>query len=340
LPKRLAENPCQFSENFNYNNHIGGPESQAFPLPSKITARFPASTDFNAEVVAKPSPLMVESRRRRHSHCRLSHVRFELADDTTTDAEAGAPKRFDVELFIVHPTLDPAEISAALGLDAKFSHCVGEQRKTPKGTPLEGTHRDTRWRHTRRHETPDQWFADKVAELLDRIEPHREFLKKLRATGGRACVIVQFLGDGYFGDEIPQETLKKLADLELDLGIECFTDQQQRSGLKNIQIIDGALNCTFSIFQATDKEFALLFPDPQQDIQYAEALTSLPRQEEVGAALRRIWERPVRKQDALGIHGTLFYQLERYKTYYRANREDAIDPSAVNEAQRRLFGIG
>jgi hypothetical protein len=65
-----------------------------------------------------------------------------------------------------------------------------------------------------------------------------------------------------------------------------------------------------------------------------------PRQQEVGAALHRIWERPVRKQDVLGIHGTLLYQLERYKTYYRAKREDAIDPSAVNRAQRRLFGIG
>jgi len=262
-----------------------------------------------------------------------------LTDDTETDAGAGAPKRFDVELFIVHPTYDPAEISAALGLDAKFSHRVGEQRKTPKGTPLEGTYRDTRWRHSRRHETRDQWFGDKIAELLDRIEPHRGFLKKLRDTGGRACVIVQFLGDGYFGDEILQDTLTKLADLELDLGIECFTVPQQGGGMKNIQVVDSALNCTFSVFQATDEEFALLFPEPQQDIQYAEDLASLPRQEEVEAALRRIWERPIRKQDAQGIHGTLFYELERYKTYYRAKREDAVEPSAVNQAQRRLFGV-
>jgi hypothetical protein len=42
--------------------------------------------------------------------------------------------------------------------------------------------------------------------------------------------------------------------------------------MKNIQVIDGALNCTFSIFQATDEEFLLLFPDPRQDIQYAEDL--------------------------------------------------------------------
>jgi hypothetical protein len=32
--------------------------------------------------------------------------------------------------------------------------------------------------------------------------------------------------------------------------------------MKNIQVIDGALNCTFSIFEATDEEFALLFPEP------------------------------------------------------------------------------
>jgi hypothetical protein len=107
--------------------------------------------------------------------------------------------------------------------------------------------------------------------------------------------------------------------------------------MKNIQVIDGALNCTFSIFQATEEEFALLFPEARQDIQYSEDLPGLSNQEEVWAGLTRIWERPIRKQDAQGIHGTLFYQLERYKKYYRAKREDAIDPSAINHAQRSLF---
>jgi Domain of unknown function (DUF4279) len=149
-----------------------------------------------------------------------------MTESDETDVEENSPKRFDVELFIVHPTLDPAEIGAGLGLDAKFSHRMGDQRKTPKGTLLPGTHRDTRWRHCRRYETSDQWFAGKVAELIDCLEPHRAFLRNLRATGGTACVLVQFLGDGYFGDEIPREILTRLIDLELDLGIECFTDPQ------------------------------------------------------------------------------------------------------------------
>ena len=263
-----------------------------------------------------------------------------MKQNDETDVGATTSKRFDVELLIVHPTLDPAEISNALGLDANFSHRVGDQRKTPKGTLLSGTYQDTRWRYSRRHETPDQWFADKIAELIDRMEPHKAFLRELRSTGGKTSLILQFLGDGYFGDKIPQAILARLIDLELDFSIECFcAPPAGGGGMKNVQVIDGALNCTFGIFQATEEEFALLFPDPRQDIQYAEDVALLPRQEHVEAALGRIWERPIRKQDALGIHGTLFSGLERHKTYYRAKREGAVDPSAVNQAQRRLFGI-
>jgi hypothetical protein len=106
--------------------------------------------------------------------------------------------------------------------------------------------------------------------------------------------------------------------------------------MKNIQVIDGALNSTFSIFQATDEEFALFFPEPGQDIQFGEDLDPLVA-ETLGA--NPIWERPIRKRDAQGIHGTLFFGLERYKNVYRDKREDRVDPSAVNQAQRRLFGI-
>jgi hypothetical protein len=69
--------------------------------------------------------------------------------------------------------------------------------------------------------------------LIDCIEPHKAFLKELRSTGGKACLIVQFLGDGYFGDEIPQAILARLVDLELDFGIECFADSQERRNEKH-----------------------------------------------------------------------------------------------------------
>jgi hypothetical protein len=106
--------------------------------------------------------------------------------------------------------------------------------------------------------------------------------------------------------------------------------------MKNIQVVDGALNCTFSIFQATDEEFVRLFPEPGQEIQFAEDLDP-GIADTLGS--NPIWQCPIRKRDAQGIHGTLFFGLERYKTVYRERREDGVDPGAVNAAQRRLFGI-
>ncbi len=144
----------------------------------------------------------------------------------TDDAQADMPRRVDVELFIVHPTLDPKDISDALGLEAHFAHRVGDARKTPAGTSLSGSYPDTRWRHCIRCDVENQWYAAEVTSFIERLEPRRAFFTKLRSSGGRVSLIIQFFGDGYLGDELPVTTLAKLVDLELALAIECFTDPQ------------------------------------------------------------------------------------------------------------------
>jgi hypothetical protein len=133
----------------------------------------------------------------------------------------GVPRRFHVELFIVHPTFVPADISAALGLEADNAHRVGDPRKTPKGTPLSGNYLDTRWRLCVECNVRDQWYAAEVTKLLDRLEPHKAFFADLKSTGGKASVIIQFL-DGYLSDKIPLSALAKMVELGLDLGIESY----------------------------------------------------------------------------------------------------------------------
>jgi hypothetical protein len=145
-----------------------------------------------------------------------------IADETREESL----RRFDVALFIVHPTIDPAEISQALNLAGHIVHGVGQPRRTPVGSELDGHYRDTRWRHRVRYEVTTQHFSAEVTSFVDRLVPHRAFLNGLRESGGRAQVIITFL-DGYFGDELPQATFAKMADLGLDLGIECFTGYEQ-----------------------------------------------------------------------------------------------------------------
>jgi hypothetical protein len=103
--------------------------------------------------------------------------------------------------------------------------------------------------------------------------------------------------------------------------------------VKNVQIIDGAQNCTFSIFKATDEEFGWLFPAAGQDIQFAEDI-EIPE----GRTLAGFWERPIRKQDVVGIHGTVFYEFQQKRYLFpTTKREQDWMPSAINAAQRAMY---
>jgi hypothetical protein len=101
--------------------------------------------------------------------------------------------------------------------------------------------------------------------------------------------------------------------------------------MKNIQVIDGADNCVYDIFSATDEEFALLFP-PGEDIAFIDEVMARGPQRELDAAFARLWQRPVRKCEANGIHGVIFFELEHKKQYYPTRR----DAEAQNPDGSRL----
>ena len=74
--------------------------------------------------------------------------------------------------------------------------------------------------------------------------------------------------------------------------------------MKNIQVIDGADNCVYDIFAATEEEFALIFP-PGQDVAFIDEVMARGPADALDAAFLRIWQRRLRKSDAAGIHGLL-----------------------------------
>ena len=92
--------------------------------------------------------------------------------------------------------------------------------------------------------------------------------------------------------------------------------------MKNIQVIDGASNCSYDIFAMTDEEFRILFPSPGQDIEFVEDAIDRAGNDELGEIMRNVWKRPVKKPDVTGIHGTLFYELLWKKKYYPNKRSD------------------
>jgi hypothetical protein len=94
--------------------------------------------------------------------------------------------------------------------------------------------------------------------------------------------------------------------------------------MKNIQIIDGAENCVYDIFAATEEEFALIFP-PGQDIAFIDEVMARGPEEALNSAFTNLWSRRVRKCEANGVHGVLFYELENKKQYYPTRRDEEAE---------------
>jgi hypothetical protein len=84
--------------------------------------------------------------------------------------------------------------------------------------------------------------------------------------------------------------------------------------MKNIQVIDGAVNCVYDVFAASDDDHSVLFPDGT-DVAFAEDFESRADVDQVEAALERLRLNRLPKALAMGIHGTLFYQLPEKREY-------------------------
>lgn len=128
-------------------------------------------------------------------------------------------------LVISHPSMDPTVVTKTLGLEPTFPKMAGEPRITPKGTPLPGVWPDTRWSGGLKH-LGDLKVEDAVGEFLRIAEPHRVFWSSLAGSGGRAQLIVSLDGRHYQGLSIEAEQLRRLADLDIALGLEIYAVQQ------------------------------------------------------------------------------------------------------------------
>ncbi|HKB91971.1 MAG TPA: hypothetical protein VKC60_15755 [Opitutaceae bacterium] len=98
--------------------------------------------------------------------------------------------------------------------------------------------------------------------------------------------------------------------------------------MKNIQVIDGADNCVYDIFQVSDAGYRLIF-GPGEDVAFIDEVVKKRRGKaaQLKSVFASMWKRRVAKRKAHGIHGLLFYELPGKKVYYPTRRdEDARNP--------------
>lgn len=88
-------------------------------------------------------------------------------------------------------------------------------------------------------------------------------------------------------------------------------------------MIDGAINCTYDIFECSDADFLKLFPNGT-DIEFAEDFVKRVGTVQAKAITQRLWKRRINKKSARGIHGTIFYGLDEKRVFYPTKREEEM----------------
>lgn len=91
--------------------------------------------------------------------------------------------------------------------------------------------------------------------------------------------------------------------------------------MPNIQVVDGAENCTYDIFETDAERFELIFPADGQDIEFVDDFVARVGERHAVEVLEEIWKHPVDKKSVCGIHGTLFFELDKKKDFYPTKKE-------------------
>lgn len=106
--------------------------------------------------------------------------------------------------------------------------------------------------------------------------------------------------------------------------------------MKNIQIIDSAANCSYSVYEIPNNVFEQLFPLAGQDVEFIDDVEERLGKRKTNALIKFTWHSQLSKQHVRGIHGTLFFEMPNRKAFYPNKRESDLDDP---EIQKRVRGI-
>ena len=138
---------------------------------------------------------------------------------------------YSIALRIWHPNIQPDEITQALGIVANRSWKEGQPRATPKGTPLEGTYRESYWSadpfDRGECSSTDAQIEDALLEVLEILEPKDEFLHRLHSEGARILVHVSSFSARNYAFELSPELLGRYSKLGVSLAHDVYPFAQQ-----------------------------------------------------------------------------------------------------------------
>jgi hypothetical protein len=133
---------------------------------------------------------------------------------------------YSIALRIWHPGIAPDVITRELGIAPSRSYEAGKPRSTPKGTPLQGTYRESYWNADPfgrgEYSSTDDLAEDALTEVLQLLEPKRDFLLKLSIDGARVLVQVSSFSGRNYAFELSPDLMSRYAAIGVSLAHDVY----------------------------------------------------------------------------------------------------------------------
>ena len=141
---------------------------------------------------------------------------------------------FTLSLRIRHPRIDPAAISAELGIKPQHTWKAGDRRLDATGEVIEGTYRESYWM-ARLMEQPQlssqrQSVEGMLMQTLAQLQRSESFLGQINAEQGVAELHVSLYAREEFTLQLPVESLALLGRLRLAVSLDIHPHSPRGAG--------------------------------------------------------------------------------------------------------------
>lgn len=124
-------------------------------------------------------------------------------------------------LHVLHPTLDPEQITAALGISPTKQTRVGSPRQNPKGEELGGKYAFSSWR-CGLPTTNGERLSEFLWSVVKLLSPHRKFLMELAASGGEIECFVGLFTERNCDELFPCDLLSAFGNMKIGLRLDIY----------------------------------------------------------------------------------------------------------------------
>jgi len=136
--------------------------------------------------------------------------------------------RFSISLRIFGKSIDPLEISDRFDLQPKWSHKIGEARKTPKGRALDGFY-ESSYCSFQLSIKKNERLHDAINDAIDFFIPHKDLFHRIRNDGGRAEFFIGWYSENNTGEIFDFTLLGRLHELQIDLALDVYGAEKQHT---------------------------------------------------------------------------------------------------------------